>query len=329
MKYIDLKKQLKNGLDRVYLISGEDRYLCFDALKKLEDKADIKFRSMNYIILSDDAVTAKDVVSASETYPFGDNFRFILVKNCAFAKNKDEKKILKQYLDKPLESTVLVFFNPDGSDEFKGLENITTIDCSKLDSKVIFAFVSNSLAKSGISSSELVIEKLINYCNNDMTRVTNELSKLEAYTFETKVLTDDIVEKFVVKNREYQIFELAELIAKNDEVRAMELVDSFTIKNSGGTQIISALFNNYRRALFIALEKHKNNAEIAELLGIREYAVKMLRNQVKLFPAKKLKKIVDMITDFDKKIKIGEMKENTAVRTIVFNIFKLRGETSE
>ena len=121
MKYIDLKKQLKNGLDRVYLISGEDRYLCFDALKKLEDKADIKFRSMNYIILSDDAVTAKDVVSASETYPFGDNFRFILVKNCAFAKNKDEKKILKQYLDKPLESTVLVFFNPDGSDEFKGL----------------------------------------------------------------------------------------------------------------------------------------------------------------------------------------------------------------
>ena len=39
----------------------------------------------------------------------------------------------------------------------------------------------------------------------------------------------------------------------------------------------------------------------------------------------KLKNIVDMIADFDKKIKTGEMKENIAIKTIVFNILKARG----
>ncbi len=40
MKYIELKSSLKEGLRSVYVISGDDRYLCFDALKKITDKAD-------------------------------------------------------------------------------------------------------------------------------------------------------------------------------------------------------------------------------------------------------------------------------------------------
>ena len=42
--------------------------------------------------------------------------------------------------------------------------------------------------------------------------------------------------------------------------------------------------------------------------------------------AKELKQIVDMIADYDRKIKVGEMKEGVAIKTIVFNILKARGK---
>jgi DNA polymerase III delta subunit len=52
----------------------------------------------------------------------------------------------------------------------------------------------------------------------------------------------------------------------------------------------------------------------------------MLKNQIAVFSAKQLKIIVDMIADYDRKIKFGEMKESVAIKTIVFNILNLRGK---
>ena len=48
MKYIDLKASLKNKLENSYLIFGEDRYLCFDALKKIEEAANINIKDMQW-----------------------------------------------------------------------------------------------------------------------------------------------------------------------------------------------------------------------------------------------------------------------------------------
>jgi DNA polymerase III delta subunit len=51
----------------------------------------------------------------------------------------------------------------------------------------------------------------------------------------------------------------------------------------------------------------------------------MLSNQVKIFSSKKLKEIVDMIAKYEKNIKNGKIKENIAIRAIVFNILEIRG----
>ena len=62
------------------------------------------------------------------------------------------------------------------------------------------------------------------------------------------------------------------------------------------------------------------------MLSVKEYAIRILQSQIKVFSPKKIKKIVSMITEFDRKIKIGEMKENIAIKTLVFNILNIRGQ---
>ncbi len=326
MKYIDLKTSLKQGIKNAYLIFGDDRYLCYDALKKIEKALNITILDMNSVTISGENSTAKEIVDSANLYPFGDLYRLVIVKHFNPSKDKAAYEVVQNYLNNPLKSTVLVFFCPDASDFFKGLKNLEIVDCSKIDAKTIAIYVKNFLAKHDISSNDEVIEKLIMYCNFDMARITSELEKLSAYVLDTKVLTLDIIEKNVIQDREFQVFQLAEFIAKGESENANKLIDSIMTKAGMGFTILSPLYNNYRRALFVAVNKDKSPAELASLLSVKEFAIKMLKNQISVFSSKQLKNIVDMLADYDRKIKVGEMKENIAIKTIVFNILNLRGK---
>jgi DNA polymerase III delta subunit len=175
-------------------------------------------------------------------------------------------------------------------------------------------------------SSDEAIEKLVLFSLCDMSKITSELEKLSAYVADSKVLTTEIVEKFVVQDREFQVYELAEFLAKGDSENAFKLIDSFMMKPGSAFALISPLFNNYRRALFVSINKDKSQAELASLLGVKEFAIRMLSGQVKVFSPKQLKQIVDLISEYDKKIKVGEMKENVAIKLIATSILTLRGK---
>ena len=326
MKYVELKSNLKNGLKKAYLISGDDRYLCYDALKKIEDAANITIKDMNYVTISGESASATDIIDSANMFPFGDLNRLVVVKNFAPTKDKQAYEKIQAYLNAPLDSTVLVFFNTDDADFFKNMKNLELVDCAKIDAKMIAAYIKNILSKNEIQSNEEVVEKIIKYCSFDMARITNELEKLIALVIESKVLTGDIVEKNVVQDKEFQVFQLAEFIAKGDAKNSIDLVDSFMVKSGQGFTVLMPLYNTYRRALYVAINKDKTAAELASIFGVKEFAVKMLKNQITVFSSKQLKQIVDMIADYDRKIKVGEMKENIAIKTIVFNILNLRGK---
>lgn len=326
MKYVDLKASLKQGTKNAYLIFGDDRYLCFDALKKIESSLNLTIVDMNSVTISGESTSAKEIVESANLYPFGDLFRLVIVKNFNPSKDKQAYETIQSYLNHPLDSTVLVFFSPDGYDFFKGMKNLEMVDCSKIDAKTIAAFVKNYLAKQEIQSNDEVIDKLILYCNYDMARITSELEKISAYVLDTKILTVDVIEKNVTQDREFQVFQLAEFIAKGDSDNANKLIDSIMTKAGMGFTILTPLYNTYRRALFVAINKEKTPQELANLLSVKEFAIRMLKNQIAVFSVKQLKVIVDMISEYYKKIKFGEMKENIAIKTIVFNILNLRGK---
>lgn len=326
MKYVELKTSLKRELKNSYLIFGEDRYLCFDALNKIEAAANITIKDMNSITISGESTTAKSIVESANLYPFGDEYRLVVVKNFNPVKDKQAAAVIQQYLNQPLSSTILVFFAVDGAEFYKGMKNLEQVDCDKLDGKTISIFVKNILAKNGISSNDAVINEFILYCNYDMARVSKELEKLIAFADDTKVITMDVVQSLVSRDREFQVFQLSELIAKGNGEDVNEFVNKMAIKPGTSYTILTPMYNHYRRALFVSINKDKTPAELAELLSVKEYAIKMVKNQLAVFSTKQLKLIVDKIADYDKRIKTGLMKENIAIKSLVFYILNLRGK---
>ena len=180
------------------------------------------------------------------------------------------------------------------------------------------------LKKQGVQIALNALEKLIMYCNNDMSRISNEVEKLISYASGREIVEQD-VELLVFQDKEYQVFELAEYISKGESEKALDLVYTLTSGGKASFSILGALYNNYRRALYVAVNKDKTDDEIAEMLSVKPYAIKMVKNQAQRFTPKKLKSIVDMLYDADRNIKMGKIKEDVAIKTITLNILKMRG----
>jgi len=326
MKFIELKKSLEKKIEPAYLITGNDRFLCYSALDTIKKALNITMKDLNEIILSGESVNAQDISLAVNSFPFIDNYKLIQINDLngkLKSKNKEDELIV--YLKNPIKENVVVFFNLESIDALKPYMNyLTVIDCDKLDEDTIKNIMAVKLKKINKEISVGALEKLVRYCNNDMARITNEVEKLISYSGDESIKESD-VDCLVYQDKEYQIFELAEFISKGEKEKALDLI--YTLSNGGksGFSVLGPLYNNYRRALFVAINKDKTDDEIGLLLGVKPYAVKMVRNQVSRFTPKKLKMIVDMLYEADKNIKMGKIKEDVAIKTTVLNILKLRG----
>lgn len=320
MKFVELKKSLTSDIAAAYVIGGDDRYLCYNALEQIEKSLALQFAEMNRVDLQD--ALATQIVDACNIYPFGDKFRLVIVHDYAPKSAQDkEKQILENYLSNPMKSTVLVLFCADDWTFARKLNNTIFVDCSKLDTATVCKYIAKSFDVSGIEYEQNAINLLALYCLYDMQRVVGEVEKLCCYLAGGKRLTEDVVKQMVVQDKEYQIFSLAEYIAKNDQQKALDLVENLSLK--GGFGVLNALYNNYRRLLYIAVTK-SSDSDLAEKLGTKEFAIKMSRNQLGVFSPRKIKQIVDMLAKFDADIKQGKIKENIAIKLSVIEIFKIR-----
>lgn len=320
MKFVELKKSL-NNLQNVYLISGEDRFLCHNALQQIISACNLSMPEMNYVAM--DNPSADDVVASANIYPFADRYRVVVVREFLGKPSADaQQKIIEKYLASPMPSTILIFLSLTDDTFFKQLKNkLCFVDCNKLDGAAINAYISSNFAKNNIQYDAQALSLLAAYCSYDMQRISAEVDKLASYSGGQIKITQEVVQNLVVQDREYQIYELADLICKNNAQKALDLVDVLGRKN--GFSVLTPLYNNYRRALYVAITP-ADEATLAAKLGIKEFAVKMLKNQIRVFSPKKLKIIVDLLGEHDANIKKGKIKEDVAVKTAVLDILKIR-----
>jgi len=324
LKFTALKTELSKGIKPAYLIYGNDRYLCYSALETIKKALNITLPELNEILMDGTRATADSIAESAAVFPFMDKYRLVVVSDFNPKTKPKEDRLLKHLLGK-VEGSVIIFFNLSGHDGLKPyLGEIEAVDCDKLSPEMLMSILSQKLQKSEAKMDRAALEKLIMFCNCDMARISSELEKLISYAGGRNITSED-VSALVVEDKEYQIFELAEFIAKGDSFKALDLIDRLTLDKKGGFSILTPLYNNYRRVLYVSINKDKSDAELAALLSVKEYAVKMVKNQSRVFTPKKLKKIVDFLYNTDRDIKLGKIKEDVAIKTAAAYILKLRG----
>lgn len=287
--------------NRIFLLEGEDLYWKDYALgffKSLVPKenvdTDIKFY--------DKLVSLEDIIFTLSSYSFNDGTQLIIVSDEAYKADKKELSALSQVMKEDISPYILVF---DGVKFLTAAEKklVTLIDCEKLDRGGLMRYAAK-LFPSGIDS--FALGKLIDYTRGDMAKISLESQKLLSYAEEKKI-TADMVDDLVAADAELKVFSFISSLSSGNKQLAVKQLDTLLKNGESKAMMLAMLIGQYRRMLHSAISPLPSS-ELALHLGTKEFAVKKCREMN--IPSKiKLKKQLEMLVDYEYKIRCGEMTE--------------------
>ena len=307
-----LKKRLNDGIARVYIVEGDDYYLYDKAFSMIKNACHITLDDFNINVFDDESFNLNKFFNATEMLPVIDQKRLVVLKGCKI--NEGEKKALAEMLMHiPKTTTVLIL---DYNNNFEYLKkDFVLVDANRMDEQTVRKLVVAYLAKQDRQISPEALTGLIEACNGYLTRIFSELNKLIYYQPQNPLITKNMVDELVTKDIEFSIFELTEALSKKQGDRALQI-----LKRMEKDQGVFTLIANQFRRLFYASISDLSNAELAKLLGVKEYAITKARQLAKGFSKAQLNKICGMLEEFDYAVKSGAILQQNALYLLVFNI---------
>lgn len=325
MLFKDFKKSLsQNILNNYFLSCGtdkEDIYLKSSCLNNLKNVVVPNLSDFNFQVFLAEDLNDGVLKKSVETLPLLSNKKLILIKETEPFKGKDVINFLKKYLSSPVLSTVLVIDECENSGfkDLEKIENVCVVDCGRVETNILQNFVLRTCKNNNFEIESGAIEKLIDFCDGYMSKIDIELEKLISFKFNEKIITCEDVSENVSKSDEYQIFALTNSLFAKDSEKALFIVDDIIKNKKNVSSILGLIYNHIRRSFYSKISKDSSQ-EVANMLGIKEFAVKKLKQQTQNVPAKSLKQMLTLCYDIDYKIKSGNLDMVTGIYNLVFSI---------
>jgi DNA polymerase-3 subunit delta len=267
----DLKQALKDGkIQPVYFLFGPETYLRDEAARAITDEAlrDTLLREFNdssFSLANDDVRAA---IAAAEQLPMMSSRRVVRIKDFARLPDADEEFLLK-YLDRPVESTVVIFVADDIDKRKKLAKTLmqrAAFEFQPLKSNELASWIKTHLKELKTEIEPQALQRLIEVVASDLHTVSNELNKLAAAALPSDRITMDLVEALATRSREHQNYELTDqLLARNGKAVLKTLKDLL----DDGVQpvmLIGLIAGTYRR-LTLAKELQNQGAAPREIFS--------------------------------------------------------------
>ncbi len=251
MNEAQLKSRLKDGLDTVYLLYGEESYLVEQYMRLLVKRAvgdaDDAFNCHRF---DGQTVTPEQLAEAVEALPLMTERTCVTVRDMDLSCVADR---LESMVKQMPESCVLVFWQmtvqPDGKKGWKTMlraieENGCVVNFArKSAADVIKLLVSGAKRRSCVLSSEDA-QLLIEQAGNDLNLLLGELDKLCALA-DGGTITREWIMQAGTKNLEARVFDLSKAIIAGRGAQAYTLLNQLFIQREEPVIVLATLSNAF------------------------------------------------------------------------------------
>lgn len=325
MKFEELKNSLKSNIACGYYLFGVDEFLLTSAYKLIVKYSSITMPELNIIKFSEGVIDFEDVVRALETMPLFDNKKLVYL-DLRMAKKSELKNIdsLESYLKSPNKMSILVVNMGDNDINVINKNLLTIVDCGRLDYKIVSLKIKAVLSAKGKSINDFATKLLFDYAIGDLAKIMLDIDKLVAYVGERNEITVDDIKTLVTQSLEYKIFELTDALSKKDGNKVYAIIDDMKGKKEEYKTLPALIYAHFRRLFMVALNKDTGSYELAQMLGIKEFAVKMTQKQVGLFSKSSLKKINDLCSKLDFDLKQSNISIDNYISVLILTILNLK-----
>ena len=292
-----------------YTFIGNKEYIKKE-IEKISEKFNIE--NITHYNLVEESI--EKVIQDLDTVSlFGD--KLVIAENID---NIDNADVLIKYLDNESTNTLILI----SYKELDKRKKISKILEKKTSYKEFFDYSIENIIKEDLEDykmSNMTMNMLMNYCNNNINRIENELEKLKLYKSKEKEITSKDIEQLVKKSLDSTIFNLIDKINEKNKHEIFKIYNELLEQGETEEKIMYTIANHYR-LLFQISEKKKtlSDNEIIKEYKMHPYRLTKLKEQLYLMEEKDILKILKTLSDTDINIKKG----NLDIKTGMFLFFE-------
>jgi len=241
-----------------------------------------------------------------------------------------DMEALSSYIDHPSKENVLIIHAPyEKLDERKKI-----VKALKKKSDVIKIVAPNAfnlldyarreLTSYQLTFSEQVVQDLLKLTKENFDHLCKELLKIRDYfgNRTERELTAEILYQLVPQTLEDNVFLLTEALASKKVKVAYGVFSDLMVQKEEPIKLIVMIANQFRLLRQVQLLQHSGmyEKEMANLLGVHPYRVKIALGQSRTFKREELDRRIGQLAEMDLQIKTGQIEGEMALELFILGM---------
>jgi DNA polymerase-3 subunit delta len=306
----DIINDLKNGKTHpVYFLAGEESfyidkvvdYMQNNILSETEKEFDLS-------VLYGDDLTMEAVVDTAKQFPMFSKRQVVIVKEAQLIKRVDS---LVHYVDKPLDSTILVLVYRKLMDKrtklFKTIKSKGAyFESNRLRDYQIANWIEGYVREKGCTIDTRSAVMMADFLGTDLSKIVNEVDKL-LITLPAggKSITASHIERNIGLSKDFNNFELQDALTEKNVLKANRIIDYFS-KNPNKnplTLTLSVLYGFFSNLMVIHYMQDRSQQNVASALKVHPFVAKKQLMALRSYSAIQVFGIIALIREYDARSK--------------------------
>lgn len=310
-----------NQFKPVYLICGEETYLCKQAKDKLKNALSSPDDTMNYSYYEGKKINLSEVADLAMTLPFFQEKRLLILEESGLFKNSPDDMVA--LISNLPDTTCMVFVESEvdkRSRLYKAVQKYGYVaNLNTPDEKTLMVWISSILKQEKKQIKESVLRYFLERTGTDMEHVKQELDKLCAYTLDREEITMEDVQAITTQITTSKIFDMLEAIVKGNQQVAIDYYYDLLALKEPPMRILSLLVRQFNLILQITQMDNRSipRSEIARQVSIPSFVVGKYLEQGRRYNRQSLEEILLKCADMEEAVKTGRMTDVIAVELLI------------
>ena len=314
---------IKSGsFSGVYLVYGEEGYLCKDRRDRLVEALSPLAGEMNFTSYSGSEAEVAQVISLGETMPFFSERRVILVNDSGWFKSSNDE--LADYVKRLPDYLTLIFCEESVDKKYRLYKAVKSVgcveECPRQKADMLVKWIGGYLKQNGrkkitVSTARLLQQRV----GEDMFLLRNEMEKLISYTGGQDVVTEADVNAICSVSLQDRMFDMLRAITSKDQEKAMDLYRDLLALRIAPLKILVMLGRQFNQVLGARelMGENLSRNELASRLKVPPFAVGTLLQCAKNYSQEELEAAIRDVVESDEAFKKGEISDSMAVEMLL------------
>ena len=331
LSYIEICNNIKKGIFApIYVLMGEESYYIDQIEDLIVSKAlSNEEKAFNLTIAYGLDSDIKNIINACKRYPVMSEYQVVILRE---AQNNKELELLKEYAEKPLQSTILIISNKHGNikaPEFvksiKANSNGIIFESKKIQENHVGPIITDYVTSKGKKIDAKATSMLKDFVGTDLSRIFGEVEKLLMIVENHPTITPEIVERNIGISKDFNNFELENAIRVKNVLKANQIINYFENNPKSNPTVVTlgVLFSFFSNLLLARTAKVKTEQGIMDAIGTKSaYRAKIFIEAMQYYSTAGCVNIIGYLREFDTKSKGINSRQNEyqLLRELIYKI---------